>query len=641
MIDKGADVNKSDAELNSLLNIACQYGHESIAELLIKHKADVNAANDFNSSPMSTCAITGNKTIADLLYCANCDLTLTNQRCETPLFVATKNRNLVMVEFLIHGNCRIGVGDENDSTEMIMAAKLGYTEILKFLMEHACATLNVCDKQGCTPLYHAVIEHQVDVVKELIGHKQINLDRPSTKGLTPLLVAITNNYTEIAHMLLDTGCDVDKRDRLQNAPIHAAVRQMSLVFGHEEESMLIVKKLVSLGCDINVEDIEKKTPLFLSAFVGNKELTELFLNMNADLTKYTTHGDTALHGACGSIKSHVDVVNMLVKAGCSLNDPNNNGEIPLFSAIFNRAHIKIIKDLVENGSNINHREKTQQLSPLHEAVIQHFTEAAIYLIDSGCDVNIPNKQLQQPLYTACEKGNEKVVQYLLDTRKCKIDGLIPSAIPLFVAIANNNLKIVEILTKAGCSLNKMNEKCLTPIMFAAEQNNLGVVRILLINGCDLNAQAKVTRVMKCCVLYPVDKHPHFELEPLFFAVTHKNKEMIDLMLNCYNVNQPYWVMELLIKFLKEIRELNRNMTPEQKKEIIILFLKASKIPRSLQQICRGSIREMVGSYPHGTLDKLTIATKLKDYILMRDLFIDEEVKEEEISEEEREMGRFN
>jgi ankyrin repeat protein len=50
----------------------------------------------------------------------------------------------------------------------------------------------------------------------------------------------------------------------------------------------------------------------------------------------------------------------------------------------------------------------------------------------GCDVNIPNKQLQQPLYTACEKGNEKVVQYLLDTRKCKIDGLIPSAIPLFV-----------------------------------------------------------------------------------------------------------------------------------------------------------------------------------------------------------------
>jgi hypothetical protein len=51
----------------------------------------------------------------------------------------------------------------------------------------SAASLNVCDKQGCTPLYHAVIEHQVDVVKELIGHKQINLDRPSTKGLTPLL----------------------------------------------------------------------------------------------------------------------------------------------------------------------------------------------------------------------------------------------------------------------------------------------------------------------------------------------------------------------------------------------------------------------------------------------------------------------
>jgi ankyrin repeat protein len=87
---------------------------------------------------MSTCAITGNKTIADLLYCANCDLNLTNQKGETPLFVATKNRNLVMVEFLIYCNCRVAVGDENDSTEMIVAAELGYTEILKFLMEHAC-----------------------------------------------------------------------------------------------------------------------------------------------------------------------------------------------------------------------------------------------------------------------------------------------------------------------------------------------------------------------------------------------------------------------------------------------------------------------------------------------------------------------
>lgn len=45
---------------------------------------------------------------------------------------------------------------------------------------------------------------------------------------------------------------------------------VSLVFGQEEEAMSVVKKIVQLGCDINVGEIEGKTPLILSAFAGNK-----------------------------------------------------------------------------------------------------------------------------------------------------------------------------------------------------------------------------------------------------------------------------------------------------------------------------------------------------------------------------------
>lgn len=73
----------------------------------------------------------------------------------------------------------------------------------------------------------------------------------------------------------------------------------------------------------------------------------------------------------------------------------------------------------------------------------------------GCDINKPNKQLQQPLYTACEKGNEKIVQYLLSSGKCQINGLVPTAIPLHVSMLNNHGRIVEILAKAGCNLNRV------------------------------------------------------------------------------------------------------------------------------------------------------------------------------------------
>ncbi|XP_076074793.1 ankyrin repeat and SOCS box protein 16-like isoform X1 [Mytilus galloprovincialis] len=647
LIDKGADIGACDAELNSLLHIACKSGYEDITELLINNTADINALNDSNTTPISVCAFRGDKSIADLLIRENCDLNLKNLKGETPLVVATQQRHAEMVEFLIQSNCQIDLGDENNSNSMIYAAKLGFTEILQILIKHG-AELNHKDRQGCTPLYHAVKEHQIDIIKEIIKYhstavsdKRIQLDTPSTKGMTPLLVAITNNCPDIANMLLDAGCDVNKRDRLQNSPIHVAVRQVSLVFGQEEEAMSVVKKIVQLGCDINVGEIEGKTPLILSAFAGNKELTELFLQKNADVTKCTTTGDTALHAACSSIKSNPEIVEMLVKAGCRVNDPNNNGEIPLFSALFNRADMRIIRGLVKNGSDLNYREKTNLLSPLHEAIIQNLTEAAIFLIDSGCDINKPNKQLQQPLYTACEKGNEKIVQYLLSSGKCQINGLVPTAIPLHVSMLNNHGRIVEILAKAGCNLNRINHKCLSPIMFAAEQNELAMAKILLKYGCDLNAQAKVKGMMKCCLMYPVDKHPHFELEPLFFAVTHKNRDMIDLFLHCYNDNPPYWVMQLLIKFLREISQLNAQMTPDQKKELIILFLKACKLPRSLQQICRGTIRETLGTLPQDKVIKLPLAEKLKDYILMKEIFIEEETKEEELSNEERDLGRFN
>lgn len=186
----------------------------------------------------------------------------------------------------------------------------------------------------------------------------------------------------------------------------------------------------------------------------------------------------------------------------------------------------------------------------------------------------------------------------------------------------------------------MNEKCLTPIMFATSHNETALAKILLKNGCDLNAHTKVKGLMKCCVTYRDDKHPHFELEPLFFAVTHKNAEIIELFIQCYYRQPPHWVMELLIKFITEIRQLNTHMTQAQKKEIIDILQKACELPRSLQQICRGSIREKLGSLPHEKVDKLPVATKIKDYILMKEFFPDDEMNEEELTNEEREMGRF-
>ena len=50
---------------------------------------------------------------------------------------------------------------------------------------------------------------------------------------------------------------------------HLHLFPVSLVFGGEEKAMDVVKKIVDLGCNVDVGDIESKTPLILSAFAGS------------------------------------------------------------------------------------------------------------------------------------------------------------------------------------------------------------------------------------------------------------------------------------------------------------------------------------------------------------------------------------
>lgn len=44
---------------------------------------------------------------------------------------------------------------------------------------------------------------------------------------------------------------------------------------------------------------------------------------------------------------------------------------------------QIVRALIKAGSILDLKEKSQQLTSLHEAIIQHYTEAALLLIESG------------------------------------------------------------------------------------------------------------------------------------------------------------------------------------------------------------------------------------------------------------------
>ena len=135
--------------------------------------------------------------------------------------------------------------------------------------------------------------------------------------------------------------------------------------------------------------------------------------------------------------------------------------------------------------------------------------------------------------------------------------------------------------------------------------------------------------MKCCLLHE-DRHPHFDLEPLFLALTHKDIEIMQLLMRCY-WTVPVETVTLLDTVFQSTEDLNSHYSQVLKAQIRDLFQQTTQNPRTLQENCRSVIREALGACPKNKVENLPLANKLKDYVLMEEYFgdLDECISEEE------------
>ena len=115
---------------------------------------------------------------------------------------------------------------------------------------------------------------------------------------------------------------------------------------------------------------------------------------------------SARQGEIGFIIQHID-------AGTDVNEVNkNNGQIALhYASIYN--HVLILKLLIDNGSNVNLKDKMGMTS-LHLTSLGGHKEAAEMLIDSGALLNTINIHGETPLDTALK-------DFEIDSQKTKLN----------------------------------------------------------------------------------------------------------------------------------------------------------------------------------------------------------------------------
>jgi len=141
LIQKNADVTKSDCDDCTPLYVAAQNGHEACVKALCEAGANINKARDGGATPLFTAARKGHTTCVQALIEAGADLHKARDNNVSPLYIAAQNGHAACVQALIGAGANVDSPTHYNYTPLFIAAVDGQQEIIRELCQ-AGANLN-------------------------------------------------------------------------------------------------------------------------------------------------------------------------------------------------------------------------------------------------------------------------------------------------------------------------------------------------------------------------------------------------------------------------------------------------------------------------------------------------------------------
>lgn len=261
-----------------------------------------------------------------------------------------RKQRLLTVKVLIKQGADIHYVNELGEQALHIAAKLGYVELVEELL-----------KQG------AKLEAAVGAVTDKTTHNA---------GRTPLIMAVRYAKDKMTvHLLLNSGANPN---------------QIDLVTGHSPLQLVV-----------NCQD--EKIQL-----AQLKLLVQLLLKYKADINQQSEDGlqQTALHLAV--IRQQLPLVELLIAHHADLSIQDAHKMMPIALAA-KQGNAELVQFLHEKGSDLQ-----QSRALFYAANCQHSSAALEYLLDTGVDINMPNKRGYTPIFSAISAYSLKNVQLLID-----------------------------------------------------------------------------------------------------------------------------------------------------------------------------------------------------------------------------------
>ncbi|OCT63735.1 hypothetical protein XELAEV_18044830mg [Xenopus laevis] len=339
---------------------------------------------------------------------------------------------------------------------------------------------------------------------------------------------------------------------------------------------------------------ELTTPLCITSAHGYSECVRYLLHRRAD-PNAAPGGRSPLHEACAG--GHADCVQLLLDYGANPNQLSDDGLSPLHYCD-TLGSLRCAELLLSHGANVNQGTEEILDSPIHLASQLGLLAHVQLYLRQGAAINSKNHDGVTPLSAACggKEGNE-----------------------------NNRLELCRILLQAGSDPEIPDQQDIRPLHHACRRADSQLVELLLAAGVDVNAADYNGVLPLSCVLQNAELHqekrPQIIVRDLlnhgarcvcpeaFGKVLRFCSGLPDIIAVLYNT---YVNLHICSRWKLEIPQ----EVFQAHESFYTTFFSLSGSVRSLQHLCRYSLRRHLGDQCHCLIPLLPIPKSLQDYLLL-------------------------
>ena len=223
-------------------------------------------------------------------------------------------------------------------------------------------------------------------LKGLIDVEPALMSSKDPGGSTPLHHAAGFGTADVVTLLLDSGADINAKNRRGSTPLHWAI--------HDEAK---VRLLLARGADVNAKQVEGRTPVYQAAVLGGGlPVLRVLLEKGGNPNTPILNGQTPLFVA--ALRGDASAMTLLIDKGADVNAKSGAGNAPLLSAATNGS-ASAVKLLLEKGADAKAISKLGE-SALGNAAMAGDLESVKLLLERGADVNSRNARGYSPLLLA-------------------------------------------------------------------------------------------------------------------------------------------------------------------------------------------------------------------------------------------------